>query len=98
LGIINPSTINSPPPQLQQEVGRKKLGNKREQASHKTTIHLPVTLTIMRQIKTIITTKPWNHHTAMMWAACCVALFGYLWCSEFTSPGVSQYDPTIYLI
>ena len=62
---------------------------KKDQASCQPTTHLPITLTIMRQIKTVITTQPWNHHTVMMWVACCMAFFRFLHCSEFTSLGIS---------
>ena len=70
---------------------------KKEQASHQPTVRLPITISVMRQIKAVITTQPWKYHTTMMLAACCVAFFGFLHCSEFTSPGLSQYDPTTHL-
>ena len=69
-------------------------GIKKEQASHQPLVCLSITLSIMRQIKAVITTHKWTYHTAMMWAACCA---GFLRCSEFTSPGVSQYNPTAHL-
>ena len=33
----------------------------------------------------------------MMWAACCLAFFGSLRCSEFTVLSQSNYDPAIQL-
>ena len=61
-------------PRLQQVLK----GIKKEQATRPAKVHLPITLSIMRQIKAVILTQQWNYHTAMMWAACCVAFFGFL--------------------
>ena len=51
----------------------------------------------MRKIKTLISAKPHTYHHTMIWAACCTAFFGFMRCSEFTSPSHSAYDPTIHL-
>ena len=80
-------------PRLQQVLQ----GIKKDQANRQPTTHLPITLTIMRHYKAVITTQPWNHHTAMMWGACCVAFFGFLCCSKSILLGISQYDPTVHL-
>ena len=51
----------------------------------------------MRKIKTLISAKPHTYHHTMIWAACCKAFFGFMRCSEFTSPSHSAYDPTVHL-
>jgi len=33
----------------------------------------------------------------MLWAACCLALFGFLRISEFTVPCHTDYDPSLHL-
>ena len=33
----------------------------------------------------------------MMWAACSLAFFGFLRCSEFTVPSQEEYSPTVHL-
>ena len=33
----------------------------------------------------------------MYWAACCLAFFGFLRCSEFTVPSLANYDPRRHL-
>ena len=58
---------------------------------------LPITIQLMRQIKTLISAKPYTYHHTMIWAACCTAFFGFMRCGEFTSPSHSAYDPTVHL-
>ena len=71
---------------------------KRYQAcSRSPTIRLPITIQIMRSIKAVLARDPKDYQTIMMWAACCVAFFGCLCCSEFTVPNQTSYDHTIHL-
>ena len=52
------------------------------------TIHLPITIQIMHNIKATLAQSHTEYQNIMMWAACCVAFFGCLCCSEFTAEPV----------
>ena len=58
---------------------------------------LPVTTSIMRQIKEVLLGHPHQYHNILMWAVCCTAFFGFLHCSEFTIPTQHSYDPEVPL-
>ena len=77
-------------PRVQQVVR----GIRKAQALEKPTqLRLPVTIDIMLKIKAILSSDPHKYHNIMMWAACCIAFFGFLHCSGFTSPSHDSYDP-----
>ena len=41
--------------------------------------------------------NPQDYDNLMMWAACCIAFYGFLRCSEFTMPSQQEYDPQVHL-
>lgn len=47
---------------------------------------LPITVEIMAKIKETFSLRPSDYDNIMMWAACALAFFGFLRCSEFTVP------------
>ena len=51
----------------------------------------------MHSLKTLLARNPKDYQNIMMWAACCVAFFGCLRCSEFTVPDQTSYDPASHL-
>ena len=54
---------------------------------------LPITIDIMAKIKATLNLKPTEHYSVMIWAACALAFFGFLRCSELTVPSQQEYSP-----
>ena len=78
-------------PRLQQVL----TGVKKESAPRRP--RLPITLEIMRKLKSILLKQPNDHDNILMWAACCLAFFGFLRCGEFTMPAKGAFDVEVHL-
>ena len=72
---------------------------KSEQAKENCQSHqrLPVTLSILLQIRHILLANPTDLNNIMHWAAFLVCFFGFLHLGEITIPDLSSYDPSVHL-
>ena len=46
---------------------------------------------------TVLQRQPTSHNNLIIWAASCLAFFGFLHSSELTVPSQDTYDPSIHL-
>ena len=51
----------------------------------------------MYKIQQLLQGQPNNYHNLIIWAACCIAFFSFLRCSEFTTTSQQEYDPHVHL-
>ena len=73
-------------------------GIQRSQAvSHSPKPRLPITLQLLQNIYTYLSQQPHCYNNILMWAACCLAFFGFLRVSEFTTPSDTHYDRDCHL-
>ena len=60
-------------------------------------IRLPITASLMRRIKVVLSQEGPTCYNNLIWAACCVGFFGFLRCGEFLVPDGSVFDPKTHL-
>ena len=72
-------------------------GAKREQAGVPTRTRLPITPAVLEKLRSSWNRDPTNQRHVMLWAACCVAFFGFLRSGELTVAEPAGFDPGQHL-
>ena len=58
---------------------------------------LPITPSILRKIRSVLSEESAKYENIMLWAICCTCFFGFLRSGEATTPAGLQYDPGAHL-
>ena len=66
-------------------------------AGAKAHTRLPITPSILRQLKKVWSSSGDEMDTKMLWSVCCICIFGFLRAGEMTVPGDEEYDPQVHL-
>lgn len=69
----------------------------RAQNNPNAAIRLPITASLMRDIKGSLSQQPRDYDNIIIWAACCAGFFGLLCCGEFITPADVGFDPNTHL-
>ena len=73
-------------------------GIKKQQVmTHPPRVCLPITLQIICKMKEVLSQEPRSYTNIMLWAACRMAFFGFMWVGEFTIPGPDDFDGSSHL-
>ena len=59
---------------------------------------MPITFPIMECLHSVLSNHPGNYKDIMIWAACCLAYFGLLRVSEFTTSSSARFDSSTDLL
>ena len=74
-------------------------GIRKESAvNHQPRERRPITFPIMKRLHMVLSQHPGNYNNTMIWAACCLAYFGLLRVSEFTTSSPDHFDSTTDLL
>ena len=60
-------------------------------------IRLPITASLMQHTKAYLSADPVAFINVLIWAACCVGIFGYLHCGEFLLLEADQFNANRHL-
>ena len=66
--------------------------------THQPRERLPITFPIMVYLHVVFSNHTSNYRDMMIWAACCLAYFGLLRVSEFTTSSPDHFDPSTDLL
>ncbi len=66
-------------------------------SSPKSAKRLPITMSVLRSLKSHIIQSAPSHDQLMLWAAACTCFFGFLRARELTVPSEATFDPTVHL-
>ena len=66
--------------------------------NHQPKERLPITFPIMEHLYIVFSKHPGNYKDIRIWAACCLAYFGLLRVSEFTTSSPDHFDSTTDLL
>lgn len=72
-------------------------GARKEQSGDPKRTRLPITPSILEQLRQVWNRDPSDRDHIMLWAVCCVGFFGFFRSGELTAPEKGEFDPNQHL-